>query len=301
MRALPSVLVLGCLLAGCGQPERPSTGKMAPDIAAERTIEAVEARLARAKALPPAERRRDLADLEDDLLARTAEAEGSKAANHLWYYLAWWRLEFAPERGTGPVLEACDNLDRQPNLHLKQAGALVRIRALGRRGELQAMQAQADALAGRVPELGEIARRWTAFHRLAGATVGALPLRNLSGGADDLQGRSDPFQAWIFVGTYDPETEALVARFLAEVPAPVRPVVVCFDSSPLIAGRFAATPGSGRADLLWAAPDDQAAVAAAWRLPEWGATVLVGPGRRVLAVDLPPAVMQAAIDGRLVR
>jgi hypothetical protein len=302
MRALLTLSVLLCLLAGCADREKPlPTGKMAPDVAAERIIEEVNARLARARSLPPAERYRDLLGLERDLLAWAGPAEGTKAANHVWYYTAWWRLEYAPERGTAPVLEAVDRLDQQPQLHLKQAGALVRIRALGRRGEIQAMQDNADLLAERIPELGEIARRWTAFHRLVGATVPTLPLRNLGAGPDDPLTRDTPWQAWLFVGTYDGETEALVARFLATVPAGVHPVVVCFDASPLIAGRFAATPGSARADLLWAKPEDQPAVAAAWRLPGDPVTALLGRGRRILAVDLPPQVMQAAIDGKMVR
>lgn len=289
-------------LASCADSApRNKTGQMAPDMAAERIIVELQDRMAKAKALPPDRRYADLQGLEASLLAWAAEAEGTKAANHVWYHLAWWRYEFAAQQGTGPVLDALDRLDAQPSLHLKQAGTMVRVRALGRRGELSLMADTATLLQQRVPELGELALRWVAFHRLVGATAPISAARNLNGGPDDPLTREAAWQAWQFVGTYDDETAALCARFLAGCPATVQPVVVCADASPLIVGLFQRLPGAARADLLWLPADTVPAWANAWRLPGEPVTVLIGRGRRLMAMDLPVELIASAVEGKLIR
>ena len=297
--------VVSVLLAGCGGPDRPDSGRPLDPAAVAADHQRILDELDAAKAVladrtvPPGERWTALRTLHrrlEDWAPQVANA--GKAENHVLFHLAWCRFELEAERGGTGVLAALDRIDASRSTAFLGHGRLLRLRTLLRRGERSAAERLAPELEALMPELGPVARAWLRFHALVGGTAPAATGRRLHAGEPAPPGA---WRLWVFTGTFDADALAITERALAAAGARLRVSIVTFDGSPLALAPFQRLPGADRAELWWAgAADQSAAVAAAWRLPELS-SVLCTPDGTVVAVDLTPALASAMAEGRFVR
>ena len=272
------------------------------EIEAGHSVDAIDAALAAARALPPAERRQREAGLgrAGEKLVKTCA--DTKHLNTALYLLAAWQLTYSDGEAVGGLL---DRLTETQYQAYQQAARALRVQWLIGRGQIDAARAEAEALALQVPEFAG-ARDLVAFHEQLGKPAPRTAGTPLAGAPADPATRAEPFLLYYFAGPLDDEGRYHLGLYLdelqrAEYAGVVRLVCVLSGGNPLTAAAaLHERPGSERVDLLWAGPgaDGEArAWAEAWKLPNLPATVLLGPERTILAIQ-PPATQLRVLIGK---
>lgn len=260
------------------------------EAAAGREIEAIEADMAAVRRLPAEERRARELRFERPLTRAVDRAAGTKFENKALYLLAAWRLAYARQGEIGPLL---DRIDRSDYPAFQLPARALRVRWLLARGELAEARTAAASLAERVPEFAPLVAL-CAFHGRIGAQAPRTAGSPLGGGAADPATRSEPWLVYHFVRAVDGDDGEQLRAWQHELERPeyagtVRLVCVAFAANPLAtATAFAALPGAGRSDLLWASPGDEGDARRwmeDWALPELPMTVVLGADRTIVAVQ----------------
>lgn len=272
------------------------------EIEAGESVDAIDAALAEARSLPPAERRQREAGLGRSLEKLVKTCADTKHLNKALYLLAAWQLAHTDGETVGALL---DRLADNPYQAYQQAARMLRVQWLIGRGNLEAARAEAEALALQVPEFAG-ARDLVAFHEQLGKPAPRTAGMPLAGAAADPATRPEPFLLYYFASTLDDEERYQLGTYLEELQrveylGVVRLVCVLSGGNPLTAAAvLRELPGSDHVDLLWASPgaDGEArAWAEAWKLPGLPASVLLGPERTILAIQ-PPAQQLRVLVGK---
>lgn len=259
-------------------------------------VERMERTLDELHTLPMAEQIRRRADLERDLERLAEQVSGTKHENKAVYWLAEWRLVHRHGEEVQPLLERLAGL-RYPAY--KTLGQVLRVRLMLTRGDTREARRLAERVVGRVPEFAPVLDL-VSFHEQVGELAPRLPGRDLRGGAGDdpLRERAEPWLLVAFAELSDPEQRYLVGRYAVELAREeyrgrVGFICVGLGGDPLgTMTRFAELGADDHAGLLWSNPNDDDASGAwrsAWRFPEPPAVVLLGPDRRIMAIDPPIA------------
>lgn len=257
---------------------------------ANRAIEAFEKDHAAIRALPMEQRRAREQRLESTLERLVSQAEETKAENKALYLLAHWRFTYQDGQKVEPLL---DRIRRNPYPGFKNPAEVLRVQLYLRQGRLGEAREITNRLVASVPELAGLAEL-CAFHerigqpapRTAGTPLGTAPA--------DPATRAEPWLLYHFTGSLNLAQRETLKTLLDELGKPayaevLRVVVVAEGANPLaLLGAVNEMPGSDRVDLLWSNPGtegDASAWRSAWNIPQLPAQVLLGPDRRVVAVQ----------------
>lgn len=257
---------------------------------ANRAIEAFERDHATIRALPMDQRRTREQRLGPTLERLVSQAEETKAENKALYLLAHWRFMYQDGRHVEPLL---DRIRRNPYPGFKNPAEALRVQLYLRQGRLGEAREITNRLVASVPELAGLAELCAFYERIgqqaprtAGTPLGTAPA--------DPALRSEPWLLYHFTGSLDANQREALKNLLEEVGKPayadlLRVVVVAEGANPLaLLGGVQDIPGSDRVDLLWSNPapeGDAGAWRSAWNIPQLPAQVLLGPDRRVVAVQ----------------
>lgn len=258
--------------------------------AANQAIEAFEKDHAVIRALPMEQRRVREQRLGSTLEKLVNQAEETKAENKALYLLAYWRFTYQDGREVEPLL---DRIRRNSYPGFKNPADMLRVQLYLRQGRLGEARVIADRLVASVPEMAGLTAL-CAFHERIGQPAPKTAGTPLGSAPADPATRAEPWLLYHFTGSLDANQREALTALLAELGKPayaevLRVVVVAEGANPLaLLGTVNELPGADRVDLLWANPGtdgDAVTWRTAWKPPQFPANVLLGPDRRIVAVQ----------------
>ncbi|MBA3686737.1 MAG: hypothetical protein H0W72_16055 [Planctomycetes bacterium] len=263
-------------------------------------MQAMERTLADLQTLDPDKRREREGNLERPLEKLLSSCSGTKHENKAIYLLASWRAGYGDYRDVGALL---DRLDACGYPAYKQAGQLLRVDVLLHDGRVAEARVVATAAIAKVPEFAAVLTL-VAFHERVGQPAPRTAGRTIEGTLLDPASRSEPWLVYLFVDSIAGESAAQLGRWLSELARPgyagkARVVCVAFTANGLAAATaMRALPGAESADLLWIDPAQGAELAAwqqDWSLPAVPAVAILGPDRRIVAVQAQPTALRGLV------
>lgn len=300
---LPVVL----LFSGCVE-SRPSTTSTRNSIdppppdararQAEAAIADLERTLESFRALPPAQGLEQQRAIGPRVDATVGMCAGTRFENKAVYYQAQWHFNFDDScAGVDAMLDRLEGLEKPI---FKQNGRALRVQVQLRQGRLITARAKAEQVAGDVPEFAFLLDlvRW---HERVGGVIDATGGPGLDGQHIDPQADVEGHLLYLLVSVWN-ERNAFVARryyeALSAIPgADCRLVLVIGDGDPRrIRDDLAPLTGSVPTTVILSRSLAEAqALNDAWKPPLDGFTVLLGPQRRITAVELRPGDVARAL------
>lgn len=268
------------------------------EIKAKAEVDAFDARMAEIRRLPHEQRRTREERLGPELDKLLQSAAGTKIENKVLYLLAHWRFVYRDGIDVDPLI---DRILANPYPGYQNPAKALRVQLLLKQGRLAEARAQTDLIVAAVPELAGL-DLWCRFHELVGSPAPRTAGTPLAGAPADPATRSEPWLLYYFTGALDESQRDALGSLLAEVTKPayagvLRVVVVAESSNPLSLVSTLSTLGTGdRVDLLWSNPADDGDARAwrtDWRIPQFPVAALLGPDRRIAAID--PSLAQLGI------
>lgn len=241
------------------------------------------------------QRAKDLRHLRRQLEKLEVEAQETRYHNKACYWLAEWHVNYGdPEQALAYILR----IQGSRYAPYKEASRMIEARARLALGDLASARTIAEQLSAEIPEFANL-QTLVAFHEQIGQAAPKTAGHNLAGGPDDpATAHSQPWMLYCFGNLEQTSDRAQISASIRQVADPafapvLRVVVVSFGANPLAAlGHFRSLPVSERCDLLWANPSEHGDASewrGAWRFPVLPIAVLLGPDRRIMAIDPGPA------------
>jgi hypothetical protein len=295
------------LLSGCGQsrspdaPLNPLDGQ--PVDARSRTAEAAISDLERTldgyRRLPPAqalEKQRAIGPRADAVAGICA---GTRFENKAVYFQAQWHFNFDDTcAGVEALLDRLEGLEKPI---YKQNGRALRVQLQLRQGRLITARAKAEALATELPEFAFLLDlvRW---HERVGGIVEVTGGPGLDGLPSEPKNTSESHLLYLLLSVWNEQSAFTVQRYQAALAATdasqVRLVLVIGDGDPQrIRDALAQMAGSVPVSVILARSLSAAqTLNEAWMPPLDAFTVLLGPTRRIVAVELRPGDLAKALS-----
>lgn len=300
------VLVLP-MLGGCGD-SRPqgsaipnNIDPLPPDARArqaETVIVDLERTLDAFRALPPAEGLEQQRAIGPRVDATVGICAGTRFENKAVYYQAQWHFNFDDScAGVDAMLDRLEGLEKPI---FKQNGRALRVQLQLRQGRLITARAKAEKIASDVPEFAFLLDlvRW---HDRVGGVVDVTGGPGLDGQPIDPISDTEGNLLYLLTSVWN-ERSAFTARRYHEALAALsgadcRLVLVIGDGDPRrIRDDLAKFPSQVPTSVILSRSlADAQALNDAWKPPLDGFTVLLGPKRRITAVELRPGDIARAL------
>lgn len=304
------VAVVMTMLGGCGdsRPQATATPNnidpLPPDARArqaETAIADLERTLEALRALPPAQGLEQQRAIGPRVDATVGICAGTRFENKAVYYQAQWHFNFDDScAGVDAMLDRLEGLEKPI---FKQNGRAVRVQLQLRQGRLITARAKAEKIAADVPEFAFLLDlvRW---HERVGGIVDLTGGPGLDGQMTDPQTAIEGNLLYVLVSIWN-ERSAFTARryhdaLAALSGADCRLVLVIGDGDPRrIRDDLALLTGNVPITVILARSLAEAqTLNEAWKPPLDGFTVLLGPKRRITAVELRPGDVARALSGK---
>ncbi len=216
---------------------------------------------------------------------------GTRFENKAVYYQAQWHFNF-DDTCTG-VDGLLDRLDALEKPIFKQNGRALRVQLQLRQGRLITARARAEALAAELPEFAFLLDlvRW---HERIGGIVEVTGGPGLDGQPIDAKNASEGHVLFLLLSVWNEQAAFTVQRYQAALATSgvndVRLVLVIGDGDPRRIREALALIAAGAPVSVVLARSLEAAqrLNDAWKPPLDNFTVLLGPSRRIVAVELRP-------------
>ena len=307
MLLLLMAVMLLPLLAGCGDARPQSTAipnSIDPPPAdarsrqAEKEINDLERTLESIRALSPAaglEQQRAIGPRVD---ATVGICAGTRFENKAVYYQAQWHFNFDDTcAGVDAMLDRLEGLEKPI---FKQNGRALRVQLQLRQGRMITARAKAESVAEDVPEFAFLLDlvRW---HERIGGIVEVTGGPGLDGKRIDPQTATEGHLLYLLVSVWNERNAFTVRRYHEALSAVTntdcRLVLVIGDGDPRrIRDDLALFAGSVPTSVILSRSLAEAqALNDAWKPPLDGFTVLLGPQRRITAVELRPGDVARAL------
>lgn len=300
---MPAVVILG----GCGEP-RPSTTPTRNSIdppppdararQAEAAIDDLERTLESFRALPPAKGLEQQRAIGPRVDATVGICAGTRFENKAVYYQAQWHFNFDDTcAGVDAMLDRLDGLEKPI---YKQNGRALRVQLQLRQGRLITARAKAEQVAGDVSEFAFLLElvRW---HERIGGIVEATGGPGLDGQHIDPHTAAESHLLYLLVSVWNERNAYMVRRYHEALSAinkaDCRLVLVIGDGDPRrIRDDLPPLTGSVPTTVIVSRSLAEAqALNDVWKPPLDGFTVLLGPQRRITAVELRPGDVARAL------
>lgn len=295
------------LLTGCGDARPPSSAvpnSIDPPPAdarsrqAEKEINDLERTLESIRALSPAvglEQQRAIGPRVD---ATVSVCAGTRFENKAVYYQAQWHFNFDDTcAGVDAMLDRLEGLEKPI---FKQNGRALRVQLQLRQGRMITARAKAESVAEDVPEFAFLLDlvRW---HERIGGIVELTGGPGLDGQHIDPQTATEGHLLYLLIYVWNERNAFTVRRYheaLSAVSgADCRLTLVIGDGDPRrIRDELALFTGKAPTTVILSRSLAEAqALNDAWKPPLDGFTVLLGPQRRITAVELRPGDVARAL------
>ena len=301
-----AVITATLLLGGCGDSRPPATPTNpmdgVPADARSRMAEAaiidLERTLETLRSLPPAEALVQQRAIGPRVDAVAGTCAGSRFENKAVYYQAQWHFNFDDTcAGVDGMLDRLDALEKPI---FKQNGRALRVQLQLRQGRLITARARAEALAVELPEFAFLLDlvRW---HERIGGIVESTGGPGLDGQPIDAKNASEGHLLFLLLSVWNEQAAFTVQRYQAALAASgasdVRLVLVIGDGDPrrIREALASITEGAPVSVVLARSLEAAQALNEAWKPPLDNFTVLLGPTRRIVAVELRPGDIARAL------
>ena len=287
------------LLSGCGQsrppaaPPNPLDGQPvdARSRSAEAAIIDLERTLDGYRSLPPAQALEQQRAIGPRVDAVASLCAGTRFENKAVYYQAQWHFNFDDTcAGVDAVLDRLEGLEKPI---FKQNGRALRVQLQLRQGRLITARTKAESLAAELPEFSFLLDlvRW---HERIGGIVEVTGGPGLDGLPIEPKNATESRLLYLLLSVWNEQSSFTVQRYQAALAATdasqVRLVLVIGDGDPQrIRDALAQMPGGAPVSVILARSLTAVqALNEAWKPPLDAFTVLLGPTRRIVAVELRP-------------
>ncbi len=243
--------------------------------------------------LPATERPTAWQAMGRDLEKLVRRCTGTTLQNKAWYLMAQWHLE----HGDGATA-AMPFLTRIRNSEYPAYGNAARaleVYVQLEQGDIKQARLIAEQVSSDIPEFSNLLVLVSFYERI-GQAAPRTAGRGIASGRTDPAESPTPWLLYCFCNL-ESKTDRLLVRHLAnmlnsddpEQDALIKLVLVSFSANPLaVLGHFRDLPSHAQHELLWANPGsggDAEAWRSSWGLPKTPLSVLLGPDRRILAIE----------------
>lgn len=301
------VMVVVPMLGGCGDSRPPSVATPnsidppAPDVRArqaETAIVDLERTLESLRGLPPAQGLEQQRAIGPRVDATVGICAGTRFENKAVYYQAQWHFNFDDScAGVDAMLDRLEALEKPI---YKQNGRALRVQLQLRQGRLITARAKAEKIADDVPEFAFLLDL-VSWHERVGGIVDLTSGPGLDGQMTDPQTAIEGRLLYLLVSVWNERGAFTVRRYheaLAALSgADCRLVLVIGDGDPRrIRDDLALLTGTVPTTVILSRSLAEAqTLNDAWKPPLDGFTVLLGPKRRIAAVELRPGDVARAL------